>query len=276
MLGWKKWKKIENQIAKNIHNLGSHFINKMNIYALQQEKEKIMHKLFALIWKNRFTKFQQILNESENELINETDCTGEQLIIFAITDDKPVFVDFLLQNGAIIDKYVINRINSKLLDHVSHGNILKVKALMKYQEKFPFITDAIANKSIFKARSIEMADYLLQNGANINAIRDDEENTIAHTFWSSQVSLEFCEFLLQVENPKCINLSVKNRNGLTAAEYCETLLISDVKPKLIRSYDKIRNERIMFLMIGYEFDEGSLVHRDYIGKDMFLLITQYV
>ncbi len=248
----------------------------MNIYALQQEKEKIMHKLFALIWKNRFTKFQQILNESENELINETDCTGEQLIIFAITDDKPVFVDFLLQNGAIIDKYVINRINSKLLDHVSHGNILKVKALMKYQEKFPFITDAIANKSIFKARSIEMADYLLQNGANINAIRDDEENTIAHTFWSSQVSLEFCEFLLQVKNPKCINLSIKNRNGLTAAEYCETLLISDVKPKLIRSYDKIRNERIMFLMIGYEFDEGSLVHRDYIGKDMFLLITQYV
>lgn len=222
------------------------------------------HDLIHAIQVKNVNQVETILSDNINLLSMRNG--GLTPLDIAIRNGFVKIVEILLKMGADIDADVKNNINPYLLDAIYNDNIPMVETLMKQPNKS--LQNTIKNKSIFKAKSVKMAEFLIQHGANINAVRDDEENTIAHTFWSSYNNLKLTKFLLK----QGLDLTVKNRNGLTAVEYCRTLLIEEDIPKLIQKYDRNRTETITLMVLAYTFDENSLVNKDNIGKDMFLLI----
>lgn len=237
---------------------------------MPQLKTKRSYKsddLFDAISKFEFKKIKKIIACNSN-LLHSRNYIGQTPLDIAVKSGYITLAEFFLEKGADINADTNKNANPFLLEAIYKDNIPMVELLIRYANNDPSFIHTLKNKSIFKAKSVKMAEFLIQHGANINAVRDDEENTIAHTFWSSYNNLKLTKFLLK----QGLDLTVKNRNGLTAVEYCRSLLIEDDIPKLIQKYDRNRTEIITLMVSAFIFDENSLINKDNIGKDMFLLI----
>lgn len=234
---------------------------------------KQFSNLFSAVAKNDINLVKTILSDLNNANVYETlgrYYTENELYLplsAAIRLGNCKIAKLLFNYKATVKCYNVNN-NDLLIDSITKDNLPMVALLLKHEADHVPFKNAIVNNIIFNVGSKSMAELLIQHGANVNAIRNHEENTIAHTFWSDCVPFDLCEFLLKKE----IDLSVKNRNGLTALEYCQNILFSDnPKLKLIQHY-KLRKEKIIILLLAFMFDENSLVSKEHIGKDMFLLI----
>lgn len=230
--------------------------------------------LASAIHKHNITLVKTILSNINNENLSKIweYNNKEKELYIALTQAIKIgnceITELLFKSGADIAYYDHDN-SSLLIDSITKDNLTMVELLLKHGANHAPFKNAIVNNIIFNAKSKTMAELLIQYGANVNTIRNHEENTIAHTFWSDCVPFDLCEFLLKKE----IDLRIKNRDGLTALEYCQNILFSEnPKMKLMRYYDNLRKEKIIILLSAFMFDKNSLVSKEHIGKDMFLLI----
>ncbi len=141
--------------------------------------------------------------------VNGKSSEGQTTLESAFSNDreskeKEAMFNFLLENKAKVEN-PDSILNLGIKDNIPSAVAVAIEAGV-----------AINDNMLFKARSLEVIEILLNNGADINA-RNYNGNTLLH--YSSDLSYPYPESILEFLLKKGANMNTKNNNGETPLHY---------------------------------------------------------